>query len=80
MLESEIEPLVLDVSNIDDKYFVVKAYIGENQQYGSDFVLDLATSGVYVTDRNIKHFDGQRGVFNPDHSASYHKMNPDDAV
>ena len=30
-LESEIEPLVLDVNNIDNKFFVVDAYIGENQ-------------------------------------------------
>ena len=42
-------------------------------------MLDFATSGVYVTDRNIKHFDGGRGVFNPDHSDTYHKMDSDDA-
>ena len=73
------EPLVFDVNNINDEYFTVKVFVGENKQYGSDFLLDLATSGIYVTSKFIKNFDG-RGVFNPDHSATYKKLGPDDEV
>ena len=73
------EPLVFDVSNINDEYFVVKVFIGENNQYSSDFLLDLATSGIYVTSKTIKNFDGH-GVFNPDHSSTYQKLGSDDEV
>ena len=39
----------------------------------------MATSGIYVTEKDIKNFAGH-GVFNPDHSDTYKKIGPDDEV
>ena len=72
-------PFVFNVNNFDNKYFVVRVYIGSNHQSSSYFLLDFATSGIYVTAESIRNFDG-RGVFDPSDSDTYKKIGADDEI
>ena len=58
-------------------YYTVAIEIGSNNQPGTGrrdpddyFVIDLETSGLFVTDVDIDYFDGE-GVFDPSESDTY---------